>query len=399
MSIIQQASLDLNSPFKERGADYIITGAGCAGLSLVLHMIRSGALGDKRVLLIDKDIKQSNDRTWCFWEEKAGLFEPVVYRQWQKLWFHAHGFSKELDIAPYRYKLIRGIDFYNYCLDEIKKQPNITFLQASVERIFSNDKEGTGCVADGITYKSNFLFNSILFQKPILKPHQYWLLQHFKGWVIEADEPVFDAASGTLMDFRTDQSKGATFFYVLPFSPHKALIEYTLFSKELLPQEAYTTALKTYIKNQLKLTSYTVVEEETGVIPMSNFSFPSVQNNMIHMGTAGGQTKASSGYTFRFIQKQAAAIAESLQQKGHPFTLQRHSKRFHFYDSILLHILQHNTLNGDAIFADLFEKNKARQVLKFLDNETSLAEELGIISTLPTWPFLKAAIKQVKASV
>jgi lycopene beta-cyclase len=378
--------------------DYIVTGAGCAGLSLLVHMIIFGKLKDRKILLIDKDAKQSNDRTWCFWEQEKGLFEPIVYKQWKKLWFHAHGFSKELQISPYHYKLIRGIDFYNYCLEEIKKHPNITFLQAGVERIFSNE-EGTGCVADGITYKSQFLFNSILFQKPILQQHQYWLLQHFKGWVIETNEPVFNASSGTLMDFRTDQSNGTTFFYVLPFSPNKALIEYTLFSKELLPQEAYTNALKTYIGQQLQITDYIVAEEEFGVIPMSNYSFSTVQNNIVNIGTAGGQTKASSGYTFRFIQKQAASITASLVQKGHPFDMQRHSRRFHFYDSILLHILQHNMLGGDAIFADLFEKNKPQQVLKFLDNETSLAEELGIISTLPTLPFLKAAIKQVKASV
>jgi len=31
-------------------------------------------------------------------------------------------------------------------------------------------------------------------------------------------------------------------------------------------------------------------------------------------------------------------------------------------------------------------------VLKFLDNETSVQEELRIISTLPTIPFLKSAV-------
>ena len=89
-------SLDLSSPFRGTGGDYIVTGAGCAGLSLLMHLIHSGRFQDKKILLIDKDAKQSNDRTWCFWEEEEGLFEPIVYQQWQKLWFQSYGFSKEL---------------------------------------------------------------------------------------------------------------------------------------------------------------------------------------------------------------------------------------------------------------------------------------------------------------
>ena len=64
--------------------DYIIAGAGCAGLSLAMHIIHSGKLQDKKVLLIDKDPKNSNDRTWCFWQSEEGLFEPIVYKEWQK---------------------------------------------------------------------------------------------------------------------------------------------------------------------------------------------------------------------------------------------------------------------------------------------------------------------------
>jgi lycopene beta-cyclase len=70
-------------------------------------------------------------------------------------------------------------------------------------------------------------------------------------------------------------------------------------------------------------------------------------------------------------------------------------KRFHFYDSVLLNILLNRKLSGEKIFSTLFKRNKPQQVLRFLDNESSLGDELKIISTLPTWPFLKAALKQI----
>ena len=242
---------------------------------------------------------------------------------------------------------------------------------------------------------SEFVFNSILFNKPQLSAKQYWLLQHFKGWLIKTERPAFDPAIGTLMDFRTSQAEGATFFYVLPFSTTEALVEYTLFSDKILESQVYDAALEQYIRGQLGISSYQILEREFGVIPMTNYKFSSRQGNIINMGTAGGQTKASSGYTFQFIQKRSKALVESLVQYGHPFQVTADSRRFHFYDSVLLHILHKRILPGANVFTDLFKKNKASHVFAFLDNETTLADELRIISTLPTLPFTKAALQQL----
>src|SRR5688500_13885450 len=96
--------------------DYIIAGAGAAGLSLLTHMINSGNFADKKILLVDRTPKNQNDRTWCFWEKDNGLFESIVFRRWSNMWFHGDdGSSKLHDILPYQYKMIRGIDFYKHC--------------------------------------------------------------------------------------------------------------------------------------------------------------------------------------------------------------------------------------------------------------------------------------------
>ncbi len=160
-------------------------------------------------------------------------------------------------------------------------------------------------------------------------------------------------------------------------------------------EEEYEKALKNYIEEKLGLLSYRIEEREFGVIPMTNIHFTKRENNCINIGTAGGQTKGSSGYTFNFIQKHSAAIVGSLLKYDHPFGVQDISNRFHFYDSILLSILEEGSLSGADIFTDLFKKNKPQQVLKFLDNETSITEEINIIRSLPILPFLKAAFRQI----
>ncbi len=373
--------------------DYIITGAGCAGLSLAVHLIQSGNADNRKILIIDKDAKVSNDRTWCFWEKEPGIFENIVYKKWDQLLIASPDGSTISCILPYTYKLIRGLDFYNYCLKIIQSHPNVHFIQAEVQDIASEQE--TYVIAGDIKYTAQYIFNSVLFQKPALKKNQYWLLQHFKGWFITAESPVFDSKVGTLMDFRTDQQQGTSFFYLLPFSSYRALVEYTVFSHRVLEDHQYETALLNYVERTIPGTEYKIEEKEYGLIPMTNAHFPKRHNNLIYIGTAGGQTKASSGYTFRFIQKHVANLVRSLNEYGHPFAIKQTFARFRFYDSVLLHLLHHRHLNGADIFGRLFKKNKTQQVLKFLDNETSLGEELRIISSLPALPFTKAAIRQL----
>jgi lycopene beta-cyclase len=356
-------------------------------------MIESGKFSDKKILLVDKEQKNKNDRTWCFWETSPGLFENCVYKQWEKMWFHDLGFSKLLDILPYKYKMIRGIDFYNHCFSIINKQKNIEIVYGDVKEI-ANENEKATVIINNQKLEADYIFNSILFGTPELKKNEHYLLQHFKGWIIETLAPSFNTSEATMMDFRVEQNGGTTFVYIMPLTETKALIEYTLFTASLLKPEEYDEALKAYISIYLKIDKYSLLEEEFGLIPMTNHRFPGSNERIINIGTAGGQTKASSGYTFKFIQKHSKVIIDALIKTGNPDT-SLFSKRFHFYDSVLLEVLAGKKLSARQIFTPIIKKNKPQHLLRFMDNESSLSEDLRIISSLPTLPFLKAAFKQM----
>jgi lycopene beta-cyclase len=379
--------------------DYIITGAGCAGLSLLLRMIKSGKFSTTQFLLIDKDTREHNARTWCFWEEGKGFFEEIVYKKWDHIWFHGDNFSKNFTIGPYQYKMVRGKDFFEYCFKIIREQPNIDLWQGNISTQCGKGNQ-IEITLDGKEYQfpGAVLFTSIWDENKIKSEQKkaFYLLQHFKGWTIETPVEKFDAEQAVLMDFRVSQQYGTTFGYILPLDNRRALVEYTLFTEQLLPLAEYDRQLKNYLHTFLKLDDYTITEEEFGVIPMTNAQFSWFANGMYHIGTAGGQTKASSGYTFQFIQKQCAAITENiisgtLSEKKSPSPT---PAKYRFYDSILLRILSEKKLTGDKIFTRLFQKNSASAVLKFLDNNTSLKEDISIISSLPTVPFLKAALNE-----
>jgi lycopene beta-cyclase len=377
--------------------DYIISGMGCSGLSLAVQLSANGLTKGKRILLVDREQKNHNNRTWCFWETQPGPFESIVFRSWEKALFFGHdpvsAFEKPLPLGPYTYKMIRGLDFFTHCLDIIRQDPAFDIHLEEITSI-SSDSHIAYCKTPSETFTAPYLFNSILFEPPSVKPDTHYLLQHFKGWVVRTPDPVFDPTTPTLMDFRPDQHHGTAFVYVMPFSPNEALIEYTLFTESLLEPNAYDEGLDAYLRNQLGLSHWERIEEEFGVIPMTNHRFPRQHNRILNLGTSGGRTKPSSGYTFTFIQKDTQQIINSLREKNHPFRLVKESGRFHWYDSVLLHILAKRKLPGHFVFTELFRNNPAHRILRFLDNNTRLHEEIRIMASLPQWPFMKAGLRE-----
>ena len=375
--------------------DYIITGMGCAGLSLACHLIESDLIKGKTVLLLDKAPKIENDRTWCSWQQEVGIFETIVRHKWNKVNFYGENFQQVLDIQPYTYKMIRGIDFYNYAYECIAAHRNIHIVYTDVLKVQS---EPTGAIVNttNATYTADYVFNSIQFQK-FDTEGKYNFIQHFKGWEIQAQESVFNPQVATLMDFRVPQLQNdITFVYVLPTTPNTAFIEYTIFSKQLLEQHEYDEALKDYIHTYIGIKDYTIKHIEFGTIPMTNAEFPDYGKHIINIGVAGAAIKPSTGYGFTMIQRQCQAIVEQLKQNNTPY-FKNYAAQFKYslYDNTLFNVLENRKPTGKTIFTDMFKHNPADRVLRFLDNDTTIIEEIKIMNSVPIQFFLPAAIKEL----
>lgn len=371
--------------------DYIIAGAGAAGLNLA-HALGHSERADVRVLLIDRDDKLRNDRTWCFWEAGQNPLEAIVHRSWERLAFHGVRYSEILHPRPYRYKMLRGIDFYQHMRAWAKSRANVTMVRGEVSGI-EEAADGGGAVVwvRERCYRARFVFNSLTPPLPTDVRHHNFL-QHFLGWVIAAPRACFDPGVATLMDFRIEQSGDTRFVYVLPLDERRALVEYTIFSESLLPRDEYAPPLRSYIADRLGIAEYAIEHEEFGVIPMSDA--PRVRRPSAHVmniGVAGGASKPSTGYTFVRTQRQAARIAEALQRTGAPFyddPLQ--TRRFGVFDSTLLNVLKHRRVSGAQVFTDLFRRNPAARILRFLDEDTRVDEDLRIMSSVHIPEFTRA---------
>jgi lycopene beta-cyclase len=370
--------------------DYIIVGAGASGLMLANGLGSDPHFQDKRILLLDKDKKQSNDRTWCFWEKGDGDFDDIVYRTWDAIYFAGKEYSAQIPIKPYRYKMIRGIDFYEHYFSKIKTFSNLTFITTEVESIEDQGNQVKVLTHDG-PFTGKKVFSSVFDGSVLTAQKRYPVLQqHFIGWFVKSNDAIFDPGTATFMDFSIPQKGNTRFMYVLPFSENEALVEYTLFSETLLPEEEYENAIKDYLKEDLHCKDYEILVKEQGRIPMTSYNFKQHNSkNLLHIGIAGGWAKASTGYTFRSSAIKVQKLIKHLKA-DRPFSSFDKRSRFWFYDLLLLDILKRDNSQGRRIFESIFKKRSPQLLFKFLDEKTNFWEELLTMSGSPTWLFLDA---------
>ena len=373
---------------------YIFTGSGLSALMTVYEMILSGKFNDKSILLIDENAKTTNDRTWCFWDEKETNWQNAVSKKWDFAVFSDPNYRRVLDLKPYRYCMVKGLDFYTQVFDLIAKHQNIDFSNQKVEDIEENENL-IFVKTESTIFSCDKLFNSIYNKKIIENQSKYPLLQqHFIGWFIKSEQEVFNPEQATFMDFSVAQKGNTRFMYVLPTSKKEALLEYTLFSHKHLNNEEYETEIKSYI-DKLGITNYEIIEKEQGSIPMTCYPFW-IKNtkNVINIGTAGGWTKASTGYTFKNSSKKSKALVNFLLHEN-DFRKFHRKDKFWIYDILLLDILdKHNEL-GSTIFSALFKKGNPSLIFKFLDEETAFWEDLQVIWKCPKILFIKALLNRV----
>jgi lycopene beta-cyclase len=394
--------------------DIVLAGGGLAGLSFALECQRHAFFRDKKILLIDRDDKQRNDRTWCFWAEPGEPLPPVLHKSWPNCRFFGPGGEVPMSIAPFQYHMVRGLDFYRHATENILKNPNVRWVKANIHAV---DAASGTVRSDGGDFRGEWVLNSAfspvaalpaasaLYPTPAfsLSPGAArdgrfsWLLQHFKGWFIRSREAVFDPEQVTFMDYRIEQRGETRFVYVLPFSPTEALVEFTVFSPALCPAAEYDAQLRHYVHNFLKIKDFEILEEEFGVIPMTDHPFNTrAEGRLLHIGTAGGFVKASSGYAFKRTQRKIRAFVADWAAQGRPDPAALRSPRaFRLCDAVMLRVLQNGDYPGSRFFSGLFQALPAPLVFRFLDEDATFAQVLRVMANPPSLPFLKAVAQKM----
>lgn len=375
--------------------DYIIAGAGAAGLSLVWKML-GPSFADKRILVVDESLETIHDKTWCFWDTHKPPFSDLIFRKWSNAEVCVDNQRSQKSLDEYTYYCLRSNDFQDQIFKKLNKEARFDLLESTISE-FSVSDETPILHTQTDSYPAEFIFQSCF--SPWDNTHDepdYPLLQHFLGWEIETKNPTFDNDFFTLMDFDDTFEEGVAFIYLLPWSDTSALIEYTVFSEQLLKREEYEEKISIYLNNRYNLTptNYKITRTEFGQIPMQDRPYmPWYDTGILNIGTVGGVTKPSTGYTFKRIQKQTDQIIHDLLTEGRPKAHHPSPKRYKAYDLWLLQIIYDHPNDALRVFNQLFKNNSLDAIFSFLAEESTITDDLKIMSSVPYFPFSRAIWK------
>ncbi|MFY1622771.1 lycopene cyclase family protein [Micromonospora sp. WMMD735] len=375
-----------------REVDLAVVGGGGAG-SLVLAALARHELPGLRVAVVDPVRKCGQDRTWAFWGAPGGDLESMLSASWSRVEVATPAATRVLELTPLRYAMLRSAPVYERAaeaerrLGAARHDVAVGALDDDGTTVTVRDTDGRAVLRAGWVLDSR--------PRPPRRPGRTAWLQHFRGWWLESSTPVFDPGRAVLMDFRTPQpARGVSFGYVLPVSDRYALVEYTEFSPAVLTDAGYDAGLRGYAGLLgLDLAALTVREVEDGVIPMTDAPFDGRPSpRVVRLGTAGGATRPSTGFTFSAMHRQAGQVAAALAAGRAPVPRPAYPGRHRWMDAVALRAWDSGAVGGPEFFDRLFDRNPASRVLRFLDGATSPAEDVALMRSSPLLPMTSAVV-------
>ena len=362
--------------------NYIILGGGLSGLSLAYELNRQGCLENKTLCIIEKRKEYTRDKSWSFWDFHNSKFKNCEKKSWTRFSISANNQTMQIECAKNPYRTIDSKKFYDFIIEDLSKNRNVSLVLGS-EIITINSSTIT---TDQGTYVGGFIFDSLLNNTS----NSGLMYQHFYGCEVESEQDIFEEETVQLMDFNCQQKDGMHFFYILPFSKRKALIETTWYSKNTKSIKEYKIEIDEYLakKNILSKTNYT----ELGAIPLNLPRAKLSKSNYLKIGTAGNLTRMSTGYTFSAIQDYSEQLARKLMLENIIKAPIVRKKKYTFLDSIFLSVIETDYKKMPDIFFNLFKKNNGQSTINFLSDRSNFFEDMKIVLSMPKIFFIKHSL-------
>ena len=362
--------------------DLAIVGAGAAGLALLYEYLQKAENIDSKILLIDSGDRSK--KSWCFWaENNQESFPFLIEKSWSKITYRStKSTNKTEELSDINYHFISSGHFFDFFFNQfIPDHTQIIHELGKVDTLLETDSLIEITMQNGVRMYANQVADSRLQQS--VESDKTQLSQHFWGKFVEFDEDILDSTAVTLMDFSQPQTNNeySIFHYILPFTSRKALIETTVFSTQAYQEQQFEAHWNQYMETNFAGKNYLVTDIERGTIPMMIASPQRKNNKIFAIGTAAGLVKASTGYAFTRMHRDAKA---RVNQSSLVF-----KDRYSFYDSILLHMIETENKVIPKVMDRLFGRVDFTKILRFLDEKTNLWEEINLFSRLQIPLFIK----------
>lgn len=362
--------------------DIAILGGGCAGLSIAVRLAAAG----RNIRIIEPRTAYTDDRAWSFWRTRRDPFEDCVRASWTKWDVSGPGGLVQRGSNTLRYQSVAAGAFYDKAQSLIAENPAACLSLGTSAGTISRAPNGWQVDTSDGGFRANHVIDA---RTPQVMPTYG---QFFLGREIQTERPVFDPERVHLMAFRPTRSRSIDFVYTLPYARDRALVEVTSFAPDNPGHDVFTAWLDFEI-DILNPGQVSVLRQEQGALPMQTGYVVTHQTGIINMGLGGGAARPSTGYAFARIQAQADQVARALLA-GHPPRPQLDSGFTTFMDRVFLQVIQTMPARGPALFEGLFRKTAPDRLERFLSGSVNPVDRLAVMTSLPTLPFLRAAMTQ-----
>ena len=358
-------------PMSTRVYDACFVGCGAAA---AIHLLaHKEYFREKRVLILEGASSFSRDKTFCsFSKHRIDLVET---KTWSRFEAGQRNRIKRFETRiPY------------HCLDAKKLFDDLELFIAqspSIEvkfgtRVSRVEQRGGHFVLDG-SIEAIHVFDSRPLE--LKKP---FLVQHFLGVELEFEalSPIQDPI---IMDIDCSFSQGLKFFYVIPKTPHRLLVELTYFSETPLALEEYRAELEGFLRSR-KWPDSRQVGEEYGEIPLVRIVPPCHLPKHYHpLGIRAGHLRASTGYSIWRSYRQS--------MRGGPLAEHHQSTKWRvigWMDTVFLSVLYRKPERSSEIFSSFFRRLSGDDIASFMSEEPSWLSLIRVIWAMPKLPFLRA---------
>lgn len=308
--------------------DYLLAGGGLQNCLLALLVLDERP--EARVTLVDRGDRLGGNQTWSF--HAADLparcepaLGPAVHRSWDDYDVRFPAYERTVDSG---YRTILSRELHALVEQRLAEVPHgRLLLRTEIESVGRDHVT----LADGTTLHGRVVVDARgLAARPADAGAGY---QKFLGLELRLRRPN-PSTRPMLMDACVPQVDGFRFFYVLPLSPDRVLVEDTRFSDtpDLDPDEMGAGVLAYAAENGLDVDE--TVRSESGVLPMP-WTMPTTWTHDLPLraGYAGGFLHPATGFSFPIAARLARHLADhgaDAPLDGWEAFLRRHRRQYRY---------------------------------------------------------------------
>lgn len=284
--------------------DRIIVGGGLQAALIALATLRRAPA--TRIAIVERGAQLGGDHTWCFHQgdvpdTEAEWIEPLVVTRWREWEVRFPNFARTFALD---YAAITSQRLHEIVTRAIDASAGSAILFGRAAHTIAAREVH---LDDGRTLHAPLVIDA---RGPEPLAHAAGQ-QKFFGLELELSVPS-GIERPIVMDATVPQHDGLRFFYVLPFTPTRVLVEETFFSDDAFLDEAASERRVLAYARSIGLRVSRVVRTERGVLPLPwRLDFAPASSSPLVAGYRGGWFHPTTGYSLPVAVRLAVHLANT----------------------------------------------------------------------------------------